>query len=125
MFYVNQRERENDLHIFMNADFIRMLSTEGIIFCINIFTAKSLVIICNNAVYNHNWGWLSSGDGAEPLSVPKSPTNLDNSRVSAYCACSRYGWCLFGIFSLPDITFIPPSPSLRKTARLRLNYCLK
>ena len=32
------------------------------------------------------------------LSVPRRPTNLDNSRARAYCACSRCGWGLFGHF---------------------------
>ena len=32
------------------------------------------------------------------LSVPKCPTNLDNSRVRANCTCSRYGLELFGHF---------------------------
>ena len=32
------------------------------------------------------------------LSVPGRPTNLDNSRARAYCACSRCGWGLFGHF---------------------------
>ena len=26
------------------------------------------------------------------LSVPGRPTNLDDSRARAYCACSRCGW---------------------------------
>ena len=34
------------------------------------------------------------------LSVPGHPTNLDDSRARAYCACSRCGWGLSGIFSL-------------------------
>ena len=32
------------------------------------------------------------------LPVPPGPTNLDNSRARAYCACSRCGWGLFGHF---------------------------
>ena len=32
------------------------------------------------------------------LSVPGRPTNLDNSRARAYCACSRCGLGLFGFF---------------------------
>ena len=32
------------------------------------------------------------------LPEPGRPTNLDNSRASAYCACSWCGWGLFGIF---------------------------
>ena len=30
--------------------------------------------------------------------APGRPTNLDNSRARAYCACSRCGWGLFGHF---------------------------
>ena len=32
------------------------------------------------------------------LSVPRSPTNLDNSGAKAYRAFSRCGWGLFGHF---------------------------
>ena len=32
------------------------------------------------------------------LPVPGRPTNLDESRARAYCACSRYGRGLFGPF---------------------------
>ena len=32
------------------------------------------------------------------LPVPGRPTNLDNSRAKAYCACSRCGWGMFGHF---------------------------
>ena len=32
------------------------------------------------------------------LLVPGRPTNLDNSRARAYCACSRCGGGLFGHF---------------------------
>ena len=34
------------------------------------------------------------------LSVPGRPTNLNYSRARAYCAYSRCGWGLFGLFSL-------------------------
>ena len=58
------------------------------------------------------------------LSVPGRPTNLDNSMARAYCACSRCGFGLFGLFSLVyHFSFF--SPSLWETARYRLNYCLK
>ena len=40
------------------------------------------------------------------LSVLRRPTNLDNSRARAYCACSRCGWGLFGHFcSCPSFLF--------------------
>ena len=32
------------------------------------------------------------------LLEPGRPTNSDNSRARAYCACSRCGWGLFGHF---------------------------
>ena len=32
------------------------------------------------------------------LSVPRRPTNLDNSRARASCACSRCGWVFLDIF---------------------------
>ena len=58
------------------------------------------------------------------LSVPGRPTNLDYSRASAYCACSRCGWGCLDIFSLVyQFSFL--SPSLWETARYRLKYCLK
>ena len=34
------------------------------------------------------------------LPVPGRPTNFDYNRARAYCACSRCGWGLFGLFSL-------------------------
>ena len=44
------------------------------------------------------------------LLVPGRPTNLDNSRARAYCACSRCGWGLFGYFSLLYLfSFLSPS----------------
>ena len=40
------------------------------------------------------------------LPVPGRPTNLDDSRARAYCACSRCGWGLFGhFFSLLSLLF--------------------
>ena len=42
------------------------------------------------------------------LSVPGRPTNLDNSRARAYCACSRCGLGLFGHF-FSRISFFSPS----------------
>ena len=55
------------------------------------------------------------------LPVPERPTNLDNSRARAYCACSRCGWGLFGhFFSHLSLLF---SFSFWETARYRLKYC--
>ena len=43
-------------------------------------------------------GWSGGAKVLDKLSVPVRPTNLDNSRARAYCACSRCGWELFGHF---------------------------
>ena len=53
------------------------------------------------------------------LSVPRRPTNLDNSRARAYCACSRCGWGLFGHFL---VSFLSPSFG---DGRHRLKYVSK
>ena len=80
----------------------------------------------------------------DKLSVPRRPTDLNNSGARAYCGCSRV--CggggvgvgggarptlvavvaggrggLLSVFSL--FSFL--SPSCCKTAQYRLNYCLK
>ena len=56
-------------------------------------------------------------------SVPGNPTNLDNSRARAYCACSRCGGGCVDMFSVVSLFlfFLP----LRETARYRLKYCIK
>ena len=46
------------------------------------------------------------------LPVPGRPTNLDNNRAMAYCACSRCGWGLVWTFFLSSIIsffFLPLS----------------
>ena len=43
-------------------------------------------------------GWSGFAMVLGKLLVPGRPTNLDNSRARAYCACSRCGWGLFGHF---------------------------
>ena len=58
------------------------------------------------------------------LLVPGRPTNLDYSRARAFCACGRCGGGCLDIFSL-IYCFSLLSPSLWKTARYRLKYCLK
>ena len=58
------------------------------------------------------------------LPVPGRPTDLDNSRAWACCACSRCRLGLFGHFSLV-YHFSLLSPSLLEIARYRLKYCLK
>ena len=57
------------------------------------------------------------------LSVPGRPTVWITVGHRFYCACSRCGWGLFGHFY--SILFSSLSPSLWKTARYRLQYCLK
>ena len=47
------------------------------------------------------------------LPVPGRPTNFDNSRAKAYCACSRCGG-LFGYF-FSHLSFSLLSPSLWET----------
>ena len=58
------------------------------------------------------------------LPVPGRPTNWDDSRARAYCACSRCGWGGLDIFTLL-YPFSLLSPTLWETARYRLKYCLK
>ena len=48
---------------------------------------------------------FGSGYGAGYLSVPGHPTILDIVRTRAYCACSKFGWELFGQFPLAIISF--------------------
>ena len=53
------------------------------------------------------------------LLVPGRPTNLDNNRARACCACSRCGWSLFGHFFSLVFLFSFLSPCL-ETTRYRL-----
>ena len=61
------------------------------------------------------------------LAVPGRPTNLDNCRARAYCACSICGWGLFGHFfsRLLFLCSFSLSLSLGETARYKLEYWLK
>ena len=43
-------------------------------------------------------GWSGGAMVLCKLSMPRCPTNLDNRRARAYCACSRCGCGLFGHF---------------------------
>ena len=43
-------------------------------------------------------GWSGGAMLLGKRSVPRRPTNLDNSRARAFCACSRCGWGLCGHF---------------------------
>ena len=69
-------------------------------------------------------GWSGGAKVLGKLPVPGRPTNLENSRARAYCACSRCGWGCLDIFSLV-YHFSFRSPSLWETVRYRLKYCLK
>ena len=51
------------------------------------------------------------------------PTNLDNSRTWAYCACSGCGWGLFGHYS--HICHFSLPSCLWETLWCGLKYCLK
>ena len=46
------------------------------------------------------------------LPVPRRPTDLDNSRTRAYCACSEGRWGLFWTLFLSSIRFSSVSLSL-------------
>ena len=70
-------------------------------------------------------GWWSGGaEVLGKLLVPGRPTNLDNSRARTYCACSRWGWGLFGHF-FSHLSFFLFFLPLWETVRYRLKYCLK
>ena len=58
------------------------------------------------------WWWLGGAKVLGKLSLPGHPTNLDDSRARAYCACSRCGWGCLDIFFLSSILFPFPSLSL-------------
>ena len=83
-------------------------------------------------IYNMHWsiseqylGWSGGAMVLGKLPVRGRPTNLDNNGARAYCACNRCGRGLFGHFFLSCIPISPLSPSLWKSARYRLEYCLK
>ena len=66
----------------------------------------------NNNNQNKKGGWSGGAKVLGKLPVPGRPTDLDYSRARAYCACSRCGWGLFGLFFLSSITslfFLPLS----------------
>ena len=54
-------------------------------------------------------GWSGAAKVLDKLPVPGRPTNLDDSRARAYCACSRCGWGWFGHFysHLSFLLFLP------------------
>ena len=59
------------------------------------------------------------------ISVPMRPTNLDNRRTRAYCACSRRGWGWFGQMFFSGLSFSFFFLPLWEPARYSLQYCLK
>ena len=48
--------------------------------------------------FDNRRGSLDSAMVLGELSVQGRPTNLDNSRVRSYCACSRCSSGMFGLF---------------------------
>ena len=68
-------------------------------------------------------GWSGCAKVLGKLSVPGRPTNLDDCRVRAYCACSRCGGVVWTFFfsSIISVFFLP----LWEMVRYRLKYCLK
>ena len=53
--------------------------------------------------------WRGGGGSAKvlgKLSVLGRPTNVDYSRASAYCACSRCWWGLFGHFFFSQLSLL-------------------
>ena len=65
-----------------------------------IWNSTSLVrCLCLVFIQLYHGLWVVGGAVAlGKLSVPWRPTNLDDSRARAYCACSRCGGGLFGHF---------------------------
>ena len=110
----------NDRHAFFTSDALKIFSLQSnqkvcaaVTFLLDniyiIFVSKlyrQIVVIptatkCAPLVANlFCTGWLCGAMVLENLPAPGRPTNLDNSRAKAYCACSRCGWGFFGHFSL-------------------------
>ena len=40
------------------------------------------------------------------LPVPGRPTNLDNSRARAYCACGGWGWGILFLHNFSHLSFL-------------------
>ena len=66
------------------------------VFLVNIDSARAENLFYQ--FYQLHWGWSGGAMELGKLPVPGSPTNLDDSRTRAYCACTRCGWGLFGHF---------------------------
>ena len=69
-------------------------------------------------------GWSGGAMVLGKLSVPRRSTNLDNSRASAYCACSRCRWGVVWTF-LSSSIFSPFFLPRSETARYRLKSVSK
>ena len=55
-------------------------------------------------------GWSGGAMVLGKLSEPRRPTNLDNNRARAYCACSRCGGGCLDIFKFVYLfSFLSPS----------------
>ena len=71
--------------------------------CLDIFTLIYLFSPLSPSLWE--MGWSGDAKVLGKLPVPGRPTNLDDSRARAYCACSRCGWGLFGHFSHLSLLF--------------------
>ena len=60
-----------------------------------------------HSIFAYRWSGGAMMLGKLP--VPGRHTNLDNSRVRAYCACSRCGWGLFGHFFSSMTSLLSPT----------------
>ena len=63
--------------------------------------------------FSQLWGVVGWCDGAGLTSGAGASYNLGDSRVRAYCACSRCGWGLLGYFYSPLSFLSSVSLSLR------------
>ena len=77
----------------------------------------------NRDAYKISMGWSDSAMVLGKLSVLGCPTDLDNSRTRACCACSRSGWGLFEHF-FSRLTYLSLIITLPKKGNLQLcqNY---
>ena len=115
---LKKKQPTNQLNTAMTSDINGLtISTWGgrvMRWCWVKFQCRGVILI---------WGWSGGVKVLGKLPVPGRPTSLYDSRARAYCACSRCGWGFGHFFS--HLSFLFFSPSLWKTARYRLNYCLK
>ena len=85
--------------------------TKGNDFCDFLFTSLEEKPFLFGVDSYRRKGWSGGAMVLGKLPVPGRPTNLDDSRVRAYCACSGCGWGLFGhlFSSLSFLSFLPLS----------------